>query len=88
MLNVLDEAMKDSKNEENQTVIRWVINKRLKLMALGLGVQRANGSLKPITLKHHQSAILNHLNPRVPERISQVNILTTRIKYNSLRLKL
>ena len=35
MLNVLDEAMKDSKNEENQTVIRWVISKRLKLMALG-----------------------------------------------------
>ncbi len=47
-----------------------------------------HGSLKPITPKHHQSAILNHLNPRVPERISQFNILTTRIKYNSLRLKL
>ena len=31
MLNVVDEAMKDSKNEENQTAIRWVISKRLKL---------------------------------------------------------
>ena len=38
MLNVLDEAMKDSKNEENQTVIRWVISKRLKLMALRIQV--------------------------------------------------
>ena len=38
MLNVVDEAMKDSKNEENQTVIRWVISKRLKLMALLLAV--------------------------------------------------
>ena len=31
MLNAVDEAMKDSKNEENQTAIRWVISKRLKL---------------------------------------------------------
>ena len=80
MLNVVDEAMKDSKNEENQTVIRWVISKRLKLMALGCeGVTRLVNELRDSG--YPRARIIHNLNGHaliIKYELSPITMTTTR----------